>query len=81
MLELLGKPVARRNVVSVGVDGKRSSSSMLVWACAEDPCEPVCIARNPVMVDMSMSTIPDNGLWALEPCRRHASLFSGGGIE
>ena len=75
MLGLLGNPTGRRIVIGAGRDGKRTRTSMLIWHCAGAPCEPVCVARNPVLMDLSMSTIPDNGLWTIEPCMRHAALF------
>jgi hypothetical protein len=48
---------------------------MLIWICSEEPCETSCVARNPILMELSTSAVPDNGLWVVEPCRIHAELF------
>lgn len=81
VLEVLGRPVGRRIVFSHDKDGTRTHMTMLTWACSDRGCEPVCVARNPTILDLSMSAIPDNGLWVVEPCTRHAALFGNENME
>lgn len=74
IFEILGGPTGRHIQSGGGKTGTRRVISMLTWVCFEEPgCEPSCVARNPAVMDFP--AITDNGLWTIEPCRRHAALF------